>query len=158
MAARRFRGHRQRATRFHPLAIVGICLCAAVLLTVLIGNILNLVVDDDTYHRLTGKEEEDSNPPPSYTANAPRVNAYPFVLGNAVEQVINSPAVAVMVPLTLSPLTERIASVSVRTGVIAGCRSVQVWPTLCKRPNPLPSEPVLVADLPPQATTTAFAQ
>ena len=96
MAARRFRGHRQRATRFHPLAIVGICLGAAVLLTVLIGNILNLVVDDETYHRLTGKEEESSAPPPSYTANAPRVNAYPFVLGDAVEQVINSPAVAVM--------------------------------------------------------------
>lgn len=54
----RFRRHRPHTGKMHPAAIVGICLAAAVLLTLTVGNLLKLWLDDETYQRLTeGKEE-----------------------------------------------------------------------------------------------------
>lgn len=41
-----------------PLAIAGICLAAAILLTVLVGNILRLTLSEEIYDRLTSGEQE----------------------------------------------------------------------------------------------------
>lgn len=43
---KRFRHHHAHGTRkLHPLAIVGICLAVAVLVTVIVGNLLNIFLD-----------------------------------------------------------------------------------------------------------------
>ena len=82
--------HRTRIRKLHPLAIVGICLGGAVLLALLIGNLLNLWLDDEKMGELTGAPLESEQPsagelPPRSTQT---VRAYPFTLGDSVEQLI----------------------------------------------------------------------
>ncbi len=94
----RFRRHRQRIGKksLHPAAVVGICLCAAVVLTLTVGNLLNLWLDDETYRKFTNGDdlptwEEDDD----YTAKVRKINAYPHILGEEIEPVIGAPAVSV---------------------------------------------------------------
>ena len=86
------RRHRRAYThvtaRLHPAAWIAICLCAAILLTVIVGNLLKVWLDDETFHRLTVGDE--TKPPES--ADDPlsvrRVNAYPFSLGDPLESLV----------------------------------------------------------------------
>ncbi len=96
---RRFR-YRRRARsagnrKLAPWAIVLIVAAGALLLTVIIGNLLRLWLDDEAYRRLrdgeetTGKREE-----PLYQANAPDVHAYPYEIGDSIYDVLELPAVS----------------------------------------------------------------
>ena len=56
----RFRLRRAYADgRLHPLVIVAVCLVVAVLLTLIVGNLLNIWMNDDLYQRLTGETETE---------------------------------------------------------------------------------------------------
>ncbi len=82
--------HRGRMRKLHPLAIVGICLGGAVLLALLIGNLLNLWLDDEKMSELKGTPLESDLPtaedlPPRSTQT---VRAYPFALGDPVDQLV----------------------------------------------------------------------
>ena len=98
--------HRSRNRKLHPLAIVGICLGATVLLALLIGNLLNLWLDDEAMGKLTGEPQEA--PPaaedlPNRTVSM--VRAYPFTLGDSTdflitegEQLLNAVSVSINTP------------------------------------------------------------
>ena len=78
-----------RGRRMSPLAIVGICLGAAVLIALIVGNILNAWLDDEKMNALKGTQQEDAVPhvpdPPSRTV--PSIRAYPFTLGDDVQKL-----------------------------------------------------------------------
>ncbi|MBQ8212392.1 MAG: hypothetical protein IJZ80_00140 [Clostridia bacterium] len=121
---KRFRKHHTRA-KLHPAAIVAICLAAAVLLTVLTGNLLRLWLDDETYARLTRGEEESAELPVGADAKVRKINAYPFVLGDNVESAGGVPAVSVNLN---SPLDGSMAYVSDTTAYygLAGNEKVRL--------------------------------
>ncbi len=85
----RLRRHRTHSSgRMHPLAIVGICLGAAVLIALIVGNLLNLWLDDDTYKKLTdGETEPPSIEAPTPTRKVPLARVYPFALGAPVSSL-----------------------------------------------------------------------
>ena len=81
--------HRRWNRKLHPLAIVGICLGGAILLALLIGNLLNLWLDDEKMAALQGKQQESTAPttqelPPRAVAE---IRAYPFSLGDDVSSL-----------------------------------------------------------------------
>ena len=84
MASLSSRSHfrRKSPSKLPPWAIVAICLAAAIILTVIVGNLLKLWLNDETYQRLTElpttEEETATQAPP----NVPNVHAYPFSLDN----------------------------------------------------------------------------
>lgn len=80
---RRINTHRRGA--LSPLAIVLICAGAALLLTIIVGLMLNVWLDDETYDRLTNgepKEEENAEENKSYTRN---IHADAYVFGEEAE-------------------------------------------------------------------------
>lgn len=89
------RRHRPHTAGLHPLATVGICLAVAVVLTVTVGNLLRLWLDDETYQRLTEGNDAPPVPENAEKADVPNVNAYPFSLDEEVDRVIGSQAVSV---------------------------------------------------------------
>ena len=98
MLGKRFRRRHARATRLHPIAIVGICLAAAILLTVIVGNLLKGSLDDETYKKLTQGEETDAtNAEPPRATNVRNLNAYPFALGQTAEDAVGMTSISVSV-------------------------------------------------------------
>ena len=93
--------YRRRSPRsqgkLHPLAIVAICLAAAILITILIGNLLYHWLDDETYNAFLGKGEATEPPEQIFHANARHVNAYPFALGQDIDEILGTPAVSVAI-------------------------------------------------------------
>ena len=80
--------HRRGA--LSPLAIVLICAGAALLLTIIIGLMLNVWLDDETYDRLTKgeqKQEEPNETDKSYTRD---IHADAYVFGKEAESVWES--------------------------------------------------------------------
>ncbi len=82
------RAHARTSNQLPPAAWIGICLAAAILLTVIVGNLLKIWLDDETFHRLTEGEEtappqEDDDP-----LSVRRVNAYPFSFGDPLESLV----------------------------------------------------------------------
>lgn len=87
-----FGNHRtvHRRGALSPLAIVLICAGAALLLTLIIGLMLNVWLDDEAYDRLTkGEQPEETQPETdkSYTRN---IHADAYVFGEEVESVWES--------------------------------------------------------------------
>lgn len=83
----RLHNNTHRRGALSPLAIVLICAGAALLLTVIIGLMLNVSLDDETYDRLTKgekAEEEQTETNKSYTRN---VHADAYVFGKDAESV-----------------------------------------------------------------------
>lgn len=96
MLGKRFRRRHAHATRLHPAAIVGICLALAIILTVVVGNLLRGLLDDETYQKLTqGEETETNETEPPRTSNVRNVNAYPFALGEDAENAVGMTSVSV---------------------------------------------------------------
>ena len=93
----RFRRHRTRTGKIHPAAIVGICLGVAVLVSLLVGNLLNLWLDDETYRKLTDGNTENTPNDPLFEAKVRNINAYPFTLGEDIDPVLGLPAVSVAI-------------------------------------------------------------
>lgn len=91
----RHRQYRRAGGRLHPWAIVGICLAAAVIVTVVIGNLLKLWLDDETFLRLTVGDETEAPKREPISVDVRDVNAYPFVLGNELEGILGKTAVSV---------------------------------------------------------------
>ena len=96
---KRFRRRKQHTTphRIPPIAIVAVCLAAAVLLTVIAGNLLKLWLDDETFRRFTAEETQppaDEQAPPTLL-RVPQVNAYPFVLGGNTDEILGKTAATV---------------------------------------------------------------
>lgn len=96
-----------RGRRLSPLAIVGICLGAAVLIALIVGNILNAWLDDETVDALKGTQSEQTAPPtPELPARTvPSIRAYPFALGDDVRKLtadtetqLNSVSVSINTP------------------------------------------------------------
>ena len=93
---KRFRRRKQyTARKLHPAAIVGIVLAAAIVLTVVIGNLLKLWLDDETFQKLTSGKETNVQTEAPVPKNVPNVNAYAFRLGDDVQDVIGKNAVSV---------------------------------------------------------------
>lgn len=92
---RRYRRPTRRAGALSPWAIAGICLGAVILITVIVGNLLTLWLDDETYNRLTAGEEEAREVTPVHKNDLPNVNAYPHVLGSDPAKVLDFPAASV---------------------------------------------------------------
>ena len=87
-----FGNHRtmHRRGALSPLAIVLICAGAALLLTLIIGLMLNVWLDDEAYDRLTkGEQPEETQPETnkSYTRN---IHADAYVFGEEMESVWES--------------------------------------------------------------------
>lgn len=80
----------------HPAAIVAICLAAAILLTVITGNLFGMLLDEETYDRLTKGDRETEPLPTGDGAKKRAVNAYPFTLGDPAELAGGVPAVTVV--------------------------------------------------------------
>jgi len=91
------RRHRTRVGKLHPAAIVAITLAAAILLTLLIGNLLYDWLDDETYRKLTDGEDETEPASPIINVPSRKVNAYPFALGDDLGEVLGSPALSVAI-------------------------------------------------------------
>ncbi|MBQ9784222.1 MAG: hypothetical protein IJW29_09985 [Clostridia bacterium] len=91
----RRRAHSGGGKKLAPWAIVLIVAAGALLLTVIIGNLLKLWLDDEAYRRLrdgedtTGKQEE-----PLFRADVPDVHAYPYEIGDSMYDVLELPAVS----------------------------------------------------------------
>lgn len=96
---KRFRRRKQHTAprRIHPAAVVGIALGAAILLTVIVGNLLKLWLDDETFRRFTVGETEPplSDEAPPTPMRVPQVNAYPFVWGGDTEDMLGKTAATV---------------------------------------------------------------
>lgn len=90
-------GRRQHTTqKIHPLMIVAICLAATVLLTVVVGNLLKLWIDDDLFSKLTsGYETEAPEGEGDGQPNVRRVNAYLFALGDKIDGAVGKTALSV---------------------------------------------------------------
>lgn len=84
------RRNTHRRGNLSPLAIVLICAGAALLLTIIVGLMLNVWLDDETYDRLTKgetPEEETNETNKSYTRN---IHADAYVFGEEAESVWES--------------------------------------------------------------------
>lgn len=94
---RRLHRHHTRggSAKMHPLAVVGICLGVAVVITVIVGNLLNIFLDDDTYRKLTDGEEAETAVDPVVQSSVRDVNAYPFFLGGNTDEIVGHTAVSV---------------------------------------------------------------
>lgn len=91
----RFRRRPHSGRALHPLAIVGICLAVAVLLTLTVGNLLRIWLDDETYKSLTEGNERPATEETPDPVDVPNVNAYPFSLAEEVDRVIGFQSVSV---------------------------------------------------------------
>lgn len=86
--------HRTPGGRLSPWAIAGICVGAAILLTIIVGNLLTVWLDDETYDRLTAKSTEEEEVAPLVKTEVGNVNAYPYAFGEPLETVLDLPAVS----------------------------------------------------------------
>lgn len=80
----------------HPLVIVAICLAVAVLLTVVVGNLLKIWLNDDLFAKLTAGYETDA--PEEGGDEQPtvrNVNAYLFELGSNVDGAVGKTSLSV---------------------------------------------------------------
>lgn len=82
--------HTRRRGAISPLVIILICVGAALLLSIIIGLLLNVWLDDEAYARLTAgeqKEEEKIDTQKNYTRN---IHADAYVFGQEGESVWES--------------------------------------------------------------------
>ena len=92
---RRYRRQRRRAGSPSPWLIAAICVGIVILITVVIGNLLKLWLDDETYTRLT---EGDPEKAPLYEVQKttlPNINAYPYILGSNTSSIAKTPNVSI---------------------------------------------------------------
>ncbi|MBQ7348051.1 MAG: hypothetical protein IJW55_10165 [Clostridia bacterium] len=92
---RHYHGHNRGTLKLHPAVIVGICLAVAVIITVIVGNLLNIWLDDEAYRKLTEGEETETTAAPVIQSAVRNVNAYPFTLGGNIDEVIGQTSVSV---------------------------------------------------------------
>ncbi len=92
---RRMRRYNTHTPKLSPWLIIGICVGAALLVTIVIGNILTLTVDDETYKKLTQGKETETKAEGGIETPVPDIQAYPFRLGDDVEALADRSHVSV---------------------------------------------------------------
>lgn len=94
-----FRTRRRRydrpTGRPSPWLILLLCAVGAAILAVVIGNLLRLWLDDETYNRLTGGEETTGEETTAYSSYLRDISAIPFRFGDSYDAVWENPEVAV---------------------------------------------------------------
>lgn len=70
--------------KLHPLAIVAICVGAALIISLIVGNLLKIFLNEDVYNRLVSQNDTPTVTDPIETA-LPEVQAKPFVLGDPTD-------------------------------------------------------------------------
>ncbi len=84
----RSRYRRKPSSKLPTWVILAICLSASVVLAILLGNLLKLWLNDETYRKLTEPPTDETTAEPKYTASVQKIRAYPFTLGDDPEQAI----------------------------------------------------------------------
>jgi hypothetical protein len=80
-----------------PLAIVGICLAAAILLTVLVGNILRVTLSEEIYNRLTQGPAEKAPVPNDTDRQHPQIKAPAFLPGEDSSSLVGYTAASLAI-------------------------------------------------------------
>lgn len=93
---RRMRRYNTRVPKLSPWLLLGICVGAALLATVVIGNILTLTLDDETYRRLTEGKTTETEATGGVETPVPDIQAEPFRLGASVEELDDRAHVSVL--------------------------------------------------------------
>lgn len=100
---RLFHRHRHRNVygekKIAPWMIVLLCIAVAVLVTVIIGNLLNGLLDEETYRRLTNGEETTTAQPTDFRSPVRDVHAYAFSFGDDFDRLWEAPEVSVTLNL-----------------------------------------------------------
>ncbi len=92
---RRYRSRSAGNKKIPLWAILLICVGAALLITVIIGNLLKLWLDDEAYRRLReGDGKPQKQEEPLFRATAPDVHAYSYEIGDSLYDVLELPAVS----------------------------------------------------------------
>ena len=95
---KRFRyRHAHSARKMHPLGIVAICLAVAIVVTVVVGNLLNIFLDDEAYRALTDGQEVETGGESLEKSSVRNVNAYPFTLGGDTEEIAGQASASVSI-------------------------------------------------------------
>ena len=81
--------------RLSLLAILGICFASAVLVALVTGLILNAVLDEETYYRLTTKPRQTASDTILFAPDLPDIAAYPYAFGDDLTEATAHSAVAV---------------------------------------------------------------
>ncbi len=93
---RRYKHYRSSGSKINPWIIAGIVVGGVLLLTVLVGNLLTLWLDDETYQRLTeGDPEEAQQEEPLIPNRIPPINAFPWPIDGRLQDAMDLPAVSV---------------------------------------------------------------
>ena len=85
--------HRARNHKFSTLEIVGICLGGAILLTIILGNILNATLDDDKLAALKTPTAQTPETPEIPDRRVQNVRAYPFAPGDDPDRPVTGEGV-----------------------------------------------------------------
>jgi len=94
---RRFRRHRAHSTKkIPPIAIVGIVLLLAIIITLIVGNLLRSWLDDDTHQAMLGEEEEIPEQEVLHRVKVRNVHAYPFSLGGDLNEIAGQTSASVL--------------------------------------------------------------
>ncbi len=122
---RLFHRHRHRNVygekKISPWMILLICIAATLIVTVIIGNLLNGLLDEETYRRLTSGEDTTSAQAPNDPSPVRDVHAYAFSPGEDTDRLWEMPEISVTLNLpngTLfyaSAVTERLGYSSLHT-------------------------------------------
>lgn len=83
--------------RLSPFAIVGICLVAAILLTVLVGNILRVTLSEEIYNRLTKGPAEEEPAPNESDKQHPQIQAPAFLPGEDSSSLVGYAAASLSI-------------------------------------------------------------
>ncbi len=81
--------------RRSPLRIILIVACAAILLTVIVGNLLHVVLSKEDYDAL--RDDPKIPEPPKFTSTVKNVHAYPYSLGASLDSVWERSQVSVTI-------------------------------------------------------------
>ena len=76
-----------------PFRVILIVAVAAILLTVIIGNLLRVFLPAEDYAAL--REDPSASKPPNFTSSVKNIHAYPYVLGASLDSVWESSQVSV---------------------------------------------------------------
>ncbi len=88
--------HNRRDRKITPAAIIAICIASALLVSIIIGTLLKVFLDEEAYRRLVEPKEEEPAVADPVLTNLPDLNAYPYVFGSDTD-TIQSGAVSVSI-------------------------------------------------------------
>lgn len=79
--------HHHRNKKLSPPVIIAICVASALIVTVIVGNLLKVLLDEDAYRRLVDPKEKPTNAVTPITTDTPDLNAYYFQFGSSADEI-----------------------------------------------------------------------